>query len=117
MSVFLYLIGNTELEQCYLYLICIVGGDIPAWHYFSAWNAVILAQIHKKFPPGLSVSVPKLVFIWAFCSTGDLGNVEMSIFYLLCDQSPVFIMSGAGLVYIFCLLRLIYICTIGLRPF
>ena len=61
MSVFLYLIGNTELEQCYLCLICIVGGDILAWHYFSAWDAVILAQIHKKIPPGLNVStsVPK----------------------------------------------------------
>ena len=61
MSVFLYLIGNTELEQCYLCLICIVGGDIPAWHYFSAWDAVNLAQIHKTFPPRLNVSasVPK----------------------------------------------------------
>ena len=77
------------------------------WHYFSAWDAIILAQIHKKFPSGLKTVrvcgqiLTKLLFIWAFCSTGDLGNVEMSFFYLLCDQPLVFIMSGAGLVYIF----------------
>ena len=61
MSVFLCLIGNTELEQFYLCLICTVGGDIPAWHYFLAWDAIILASIHKKIPPGLnaSMSVPK----------------------------------------------------------
>ena len=107
-SVFLYLIGNTELEQCYLCLICIVGGDIPAWHYLSAWYAIILAPIHKKFPPGLNASVsvpkywPKLVFIWAFCSTGDLGNVEMSFFYLLCDQPLcVYYVWGWSCIYFF----------------
>ena len=49
-SVFLYLIGNTELDQCYLCVICIVGGDSLEWHYFSAWDAVILAQIRISAP-------------------------------------------------------------------
>ena len=81
-------------------------------HYFgpnSQKNSTGLERIHI-----CAQILTKLVFIWAFCSTGDLGNV---FFYLLCDQPLVFIMSGSGLVYIFCLLRLIYICTIGLRPF
>ena len=55
-SDFLYLIGNTELEQCYLCVIFIVGEDSPAWHNFSAWDGVISAQIGKKCPPGFKVS-------------------------------------------------------------